>query len=331
MKICLLGEFSGNLDEGMRKVSFHFAEEFKKKQHQVLTLDLRDVFTKAFWKDIKNFNPDIIHYIHGPSIKSFILLKVISLYSRDAKTVMSAMHPSFSFLSRQFISVFKPDLILTQSHETEEMFKKRGCKTEFMPCGVDVKKFTPVTVKVKEELREKYGVEKQKFVILHVGSIKRGRNVLLLKELQEKDGTNQVVIVGATSTGIEKEILHQLEKAGCIVWKEYFEEKEIQEIYALSDCYVFPATNVLSAIEIPLSVLEAMSCNLPVISTRFGGLDRAFEEGDGLIFADKDEDFMQGIEKIKRGGMEIRTREKVLPYSWENIAKRLEETYERLL
>lgn len=46
MTICLLGEYSGDLDKGMRKVSFHFAEELT-KQHQVLILALRNVFTKT--------------------------------------------------------------------------------------------------------------------------------------------------------------------------------------------------------------------------------------------------------------------------------------------
>jgi len=110
MKICLLGEYSGELDEGMRKVSSYFAEALKEK-NQVLTLDLRNIFTKDLWKDVKRFNPEIIHYIHGSSIKSFILLKLISLYCRDAKTVISAMHPSFSILFKRFISLFKPDMM----------------------------------------------------------------------------------------------------------------------------------------------------------------------------------------------------------------------------
>ena len=327
MRICLLGEYSGNLDEGMRKVSSHLAKELTKR-HEVLSLDLRDAFTKNFWKNIKKFNPQIIHYIHGPSSKSFILLKVISLYCRGAKTVMSAMHPGLSFLSKQFVPIFKPDLILTQSYDTEEMFKKLGCKTKFLPSGVDVKRFTPVTEEVKEELRAKYGIDKDKFVILHVGSIKGGRNVQLLEKLQK--GNSQVIIIGAVSTGIEKNLIQQLKKSGCLVWAKYFEN--IEGIYALSDCYIFPTPtmNRLNAIEMPLSVLEAMSCNLPLIATRFGALPRVFEEGDGLLFAERENDYMVALENIKNTDTDVKTREKVLPYSWGNIGKKLDENYEHL-
>ena len=327
MRICLLGEYSGNLDEGMRKVSFHFTEELT-KQHQVLTLDLRNAFTKDFWRDVKNFNPDIIHYIPGPSIKSFMLSKFVLLCCRTAKTVISAMHPDFSFLSKRFIPMFKPYLVLTQSFKSEKMFKKYGCKTEFLPCGVDVKKFTPVVVRAKEELREKYGIGKEKFVILHVGSVKEGRNIQLMEKLQNDD--NQVLIVGAVSTGIERNLIHQLKKSGCLVLERFFEN--IEEIYLLSDCYIFPTspTNKINSIEMPLSVLEAMSCNLPVITTKFGALPRVFEEGDGLLFAKGENDFINALEEVKKDA-NIKTREKVLPYSWGNIAKKLEEIYLELM
>lgn len=325
MKICLLGEYSGDLDEGMRKVSSHFAEELRKK-HQVLTLDMRNVFTKNFWNAIKNFSPEIIHYIHGPSIMSLILLKVISFYRRDAKTVMSAMHPHFNLLSKRFISLFKPDLILTQSYETETMFKKRGCKMEFLPCGVNVNKFTPITARIKNGLRGNYGINKEKFVILHIGSVKDGRNVQLLEKLQRKN--NQVLIVGSTSSGIDQKLQKRLEESGCLVWTKFF--KKIEEVFAMADCYIFPVMNRAYCIEMPLTVLEAMACNLPVISTKFGALPRVFEEGDGLFFAEKEKEFYSVLEGINNG-IKIKTRAKVLLYSWENIGKKMEEIYCKII
>jgi glycosyltransferase involved in cell wall biosynthesis len=328
MRICLLGDYSGNLDEGMRKVSFHFAGELSKR-HKILTSDLRKVFTKNFRNVIKNFNPEIIHYIHGPSAKSFTLLKLISFYCRDAKTVMSAMHPGFSFLSKRFIPMFKPDVILVQSIETEEKFKKLGCETEFLPCGVDVKNFVPFSNHIKEELREKYGIDKDKFVILHVGSIKEGRSIEIFKEIA-RTKEDQVIIIGNRSMGIEPHLYQGIKESGCKVWVQYF--KNIEGIYALSDCYVFPTPpmNRINSIETPLSVLEAMSCNLPVVTTKFGALPRVFEGEDGLFFVENKENIFTALDEIKNG-IVIKTREKVLPYSWENVVRRLEELYEKLL
>lgn len=336
MRICLLGEFNGNLDEGMRKTSFYIAKELS-KYHHVLSIDLRKVISKSFWRSLKDFNPQIVHYIHGASLKSFILLKSISLYCKDAKTVISITRPYFS-ASKFLISFIKPDLVLVQSDEIEHIFKTLKCKTDFLPFGgVDTEKFNPRLKKIKEKLREKYGVKRDKFVILHAGSIKEGRNVMLLRKLQGKK--NQVIVVGATSTGIQRGILHKLEEAGCIVWTNYFEH--IEEIHSLSDCYVFPVLpkkdilgrNIANSIEMPLSVIEAMSCNLPVITTKFGALPRAFKEGDGLFFAENENDFSTTLENIKNTNINVnvKTREKALLYSWENIGKKLEEIYSTLI
>lgn len=336
MRICVLGEFNVDLVEGMRVSSFYIAKEIS-KSHQVLSLDSRKVASRTFWRRLKDFNPQVIHYIHGSSLKSFILLKSVSLYCQKPKTVISMMHPHFS-ISKHLISFIKPDLTLVQSDEMEHTFKSLKCRTEFLPtCGVDVEKFNPRLRNIKEELREKYGIDKDKFIILHVGHAIKGRNVLPLNKLQEEDDCQVVIVIDEKfiKQNFQKKIFHQLREDGCIIWAKYF--KHIEEIYALSDCYLFPVLpkkdmlgrNIASSIEMPLSVLEAMSCNLPVITTKFGALPRVFKEGNGLFFAEGEKEILNALEKIK-DGMQLKTRDKVLPYSWENVVKRLEENYEHL-
>ena len=93
---------------------------------------------------------------------------------------------------------------------------------------------------------------------------------------------------------------------------------------------VFPTTSRRYCVEMPLSVLEAMSCNLPVITTRFGALPRAFEAGGGLIFAEGEEALAAGVERVK-AGLRPNTRDKVLPLDWASIVDRLEQAYSDLL
>lgn len=325
MRICLIGEYSGNLDEGMRNITSHLYNGLSKK-HDVLPLDAKKVYP-SWLKKIKEFDPEIIHYAHGPSIISLIIMRVLASRS-NAKTVISATQPRFSSLTRRFIPLFKPNLILTQSYDADGMFKDLGCVTEFLQNGVDVDRFVPVSKTIKEQLREKYGVDIDKFVIVHVGSIRSRRNIQVFSKVQEIEEV-QVVIAGSTSMPMEQISYKHLLESGCMIWKSYF--KNIEEIYQLSDCYIFPATNLLSAIELPLSILEAMSCNLPVISTKFGALPRIFEEGDGLLFVDNEEDVIDALEKVKNSGIKIGTREKVLPYAWGNIVRQLEGIYEELI
>jgi hypothetical protein len=84
-----------------------------------------------------------------------------------------------------------------------EKLKNIGCSVKFMPCGgVDTERFTPAHPEVKKQLREKYGISHDKFIVSHVGSIKAGRNILLLEKFQNAE--NQVVIVGPTSVVFDK-------------------------------------------------------------------------------------------------------------------------------
>ena len=124
-------------------------------------------------------------------------------------------------------------------------------------------------------------------------------------------------------------MLRILKDAGCIVWTNYF--PNLEEIYALSDCYVFPTINRRACIETPLSVLEAMACNLPVITTKFGALPRMFKEGEGLFFIKSEREVSKIIEILKNNNLKIKTREKILPYSWEVIGKRLIKIYSELI
>jgi glycosyltransferase involved in cell wall biosynthesis len=337
IRVCLLGEYNENLDEGMRKTSYYLSE-YLSNYCRLLLIDIRKVFTLSFRKSIKEFQPDIIHYVHGSSFCSFALLKYLSLISQNSKTVLSILHPSFTRIFRHLSVLVFPDLILLQSLRTDllKTFDK-GNMTVLPICGVDTQRFYPSIKNNKQNLREKYGVDKNKFVFLHIGSIKEGRNVLALKKLQRDN--NQVIIVAPEYNISDSKILLDLEESGCIVWKKYYEH--IEEIYALSDCYVFPTLprqNIIrryfaDCIELPLSVLEAMACNLPVISTKFGALPYYFKGNDGLFYVENEDELDALLYQIKNDIMKnaIKTRDKVLPFSWDVIARNLANTYIKLM
>jgi glycosyltransferase involved in cell wall biosynthesis len=325
MRICLLGEFKGKLDEGMRKTSFNILNLLKEK-HEVLSLDLREIFKRDFWSAVKSFEPDLIHYLHGSSFRSFLVLRMIFKMTHSSKSVMSIMRLMPSSILR-FASLLnlKPDLLLVPSKNLCEYLKKIKIRAEFFPLGgVDLEKFRPVSETEKESLREKYGIEKERFVILHVGHVKRGRNVLVLKELQGDN--NQVVVVGSTSTKADQDVLRELQRAGCKVWRSYFEK--IEEIYAMADCYVFPTKSYRDAVQLPLSVLEAMACNLPVITTKFGSLPHLFSEGDGLIYAETEDEFVKAARIVRE--IEANTRSRVEKFGWKEVVRRLENIYSNL-
>jgi len=326
MKISLLGIHSGCADEGMKVVTLHLRQELSKHQ-DVLPLYQRGVLSHEALCKLRDFDPHIIHSVHGPTIRTFILMKILKGTCGKAKTVISALQPHVSGISKALVKILKPDLILAQSYESEDFFVRLGCIVDFLPNGVDVQKFSPVSEETKKEFRDKYGIDKDKFIILHVGPIRRNRNLRILAAMQEQIG-GQVIVVGSTSLAPDAETVANLKKSGCIVWQKYL--PNIEEIYAMSDCYVFPTVDKNGSIELPLTVMEAMACNLPVISTEFRALPRLFSEGNGLFFVRKENNVIEKLRQARKEA-EVKTREKVLPYSWGEVAKKLEEIYGRII
>lgn len=330
MRICMIGHFAGNLDEGFTNVSSNLVEGLS-PCHEIMKLDTKDLLSIPFSKKIKNSNPEIVHQVAGPSFRAFLSLKFAKSQS-NAKTIMSALHSESLYLfsrtfRKKFIPLLKPDLMLVQSRESNEIFTDLGCETDFLPNGVKVEKFIPVSEKGKLKLREKYGIPEEKFVILHVGHMIKERNLKIFKSLQSED--NQVLLMTSThkhknKIGYDNDTYYLLKKCGCIIWSGYL--SDIEEVYQLSDCYVFPV-NIGHSLFMPLSVLEAMSCNLPVITTKFEGLTTFFKEGNGLMFVDGEKDILKKVDEIKNGNIEVKTREHALPYSWENIIKKLNGIY----
>lgn len=327
MKICLIGRFEKMHDEGFKNVFFQLYEGLK-PNHDILTLDVRDVPKNI--ATIKKFNPEIIHQVAGPSPLAFVSLKLIKSICKNSKSVLSAIHSAhlYSEVYKTAVQIsskiFRPDLILIQSRKSESMF---GAKVAFLPNGVDIEKFVPVSDNKKVDLREKYGISKDKFVILHIGHLIEVRNLNFLSELQKDDG-NQVIVVGSPHREPDKDVYEILNKCGCIVWRKYFDN--IEEVYQLADCYIFPVKKGYTLL-MPLTVMEAMTCNLPVVSTDFDGLVESFESGKGLFFARETAEFLRYVQRIKQGEVgTIETRDKVMPYSWDRWIKKLEGLYEEI-
>ena len=318
----------------MKNISSYYKAGLSKR-HKVFTISPKDSIRPTNLIKIKRFQPDIIHYIHGPSIKSLCITKFLELICPEAKTFVTATNPRIDDKWLRILPFLKPSLILTQSKRTDKIFKELGFSTTHFPNGVDIDKFKPTDQELKNCLREKYNIAENKFVILHVGHIRENRNLEIFSDIQNKIKNVQVIIVGSTHFNKVIDIERKLINSGCLVWRDYFEH--IDEIYCLSDCYVFPVkylsnnsslNSLTGCIEIPMSVLEAMACNLPVITTRYAGLPDLLEEGEGLYYYEN-YDIFDKITTVM-DGVVVRNRKKVIGYSWDRLIGLLTMLYKSL-
>ena len=100
----------------------------------------------------------------------------------------------------------------------------------------------------------------------------------------------------------------------------------IEELYNIADYYLFPVIRNDAAIETPLSVLEAMACNIPIITTAFGSLPDQFSEDDNFYFVNSIDEAI-GILKNSRI-RECKNRDKVKQFTWDEVVRKLVEMVE---
>lgn len=252
-------------DEGVRVVGDKVSESL------ATSLVVRR-FELSFMRGIheaRRFRPNLCHFFLSYSDwKSAVIPWMISRVLLRSKLCVSALQLRPSTSIRILLRFFKPDLVIVQSPMAKDFFEKLGVKSAIIFHGVDRHKFSPATDDERARLRDKYRVPGKDLVILHVGAINKARGALSMRKLVGRDRT--VIVVGRASTPQDSRIASALVQSGCIVINEYL--PDIAEVYRMSDVYVFPTENPSSAIDLPLSVIEAVSSGCLAISTRFRGV-----------------------------------------------------------
>lgn len=262
-------------------------------------------------------------YFPFPARQNFTSVRmfIISLFAgKGVRTILTLNRP-YNFFGKLFLKLSRAEVIVF-SADAAETYKKLISKKRvtYLKTGVDTNKFTPVTKEQKNALKEKYGFNPEVPVILHVGHIKEGRNVSQMMKLSKN---YQILLVGSTFTKNEQDtaLREKMESFENIrIIDEYI--SNIEEIYQLSDVYFFPVVKTGNCIDVPLSCMEAASCNLPVVTTEYGEM-RELKGKEGFYFIDDFSEETLNFIVDKALTESYDTRSSVLEYDWQNAVKDL--------
>jgi len=222
------------------------------------------------------------------------------------------------------------------SGDALNQLKKIVSKNVFnIPQGVQSNTFKLIANKV----REKYKLEDNK-LLLFVGRFVPLKNLDFLmtafKELVKERKNSTLLLVGEGP--LEKHVqawVRKLKLEEHVIFTGRVENEKLPQYYSAADIFVMISTyeNFSNAI------LEAMSCGLPIVATKVGGIPMQVKDGENgfLVESANIKQFKEAIITLLDNDslaieMGRRNRELVKKkYSWSKSAKKLKEIYESIL
>ncbi len=319
-KILLIGDPYGNQDEGMKIATssyLKYLQKYYQEQLEVACVNAKEAL--QFWKR----RPAYIHFCHGPSIKTFVLGMMLKVLYPRARQGYSFIHPSIESNSTGLLKLLGRFDAFGPSEKYLDLLAQTKANCIDLPLGgVALDKFTLSSSAESLELKKQLQVD-GKPVILHCGHLKKSRNLQALLALVDEFS---VVLIVSTSTPPDFELKAELERGGVRVIHEFI--PNIADYYNAADVYLFPVLSEHDAIALPLSVLEAMACGRPVVSTPFGLLKKYIPEGTGISFTENlsSSNLKSLYAELKDDSCE-EIRERITHLSWNRIVTQLADVY----
>ena len=252
---------------------------------------------------LSNRNEFQIVHLHGFTKKSMLLVSLAKVFRKKVIVLLTSVghddHQSMKdrgFLINRFFS--RADLYVGLSPRFYSIYESMGSKEEhfrLIPNGVDSSRFCPVTNEEKAILRYHLRLPGKMKLIVFVGHFSREKCPDILFEawkcfLLDKFPDTGIVFVGSTNpdhyevdTYVVKEVkrLARTYQGKRIFFVERTHETE--KYYQAADIFVMPSLRE----GLPNAMLEAMSCELPVVVSRLEGVTDWVVENDvnGLLIS----------------------------------------------
>ncbi len=254
MKIHIISTVNGQQNEGMRNVATHVSRRFA-EENEVIYSSLRDLIQMP----LRCMKSDVTMIFARCTPMVYNVAKICSIFSKKLVMVI-VQKPQDEFLKKNTAHPLNCDWLTICEEDAEGIVLCKDRKITLFEAGINAEKFSPVSKDTADSLKEKYGFDKTKPLVVHVGHCSKGRG---LEDFCHIDGSLFSRLVVASGMFESQDTVATLEKAGVKLLSGYIEN--INEIYQMADVYLFPTKNGDFVISVPLSVMEALSCGTPAV------------------------------------------------------------------
>ena len=258
-------------------------------------------------------------------LKVFYTAHGFHFYKGAPKLNWLVFYPIEKFCSRytdKLITINKEDYALAKN-------KFKAKEVHYVPgVGIDLTKIDNVQTD-RTAKRKELGIPDDAFLTVSVGELSRRKNhELVIEAMSEMKDTNiHYIIVG--NGPLEMYLKGCADKLGLTDRVHFMGYRsDVSELYKASDLCCFPSVHE----GLPVAIMEAMACGLPVICSRIRGNTDLIDENGGILFdCFSKEECLNAIETIKTRNMRQigdYNRELAKQYSVENITSIIKNIYE---
>lgn len=286
MIIHVIGTVNGEVNEGMRNIATHISHAFE-KEHTVIYSGLRQLPKIVF--DSKK--ADVTFVFAWADKRIYDLVQAVSAICPKIWVVL-VQKPDDEFLRLTAEKPLECSYLYIFDDDVKDLKVAEGRAVRRFAVGINSEKFAPAAVEDAKALKEKYGFDAGQPLVLHVGHCTGGRG---LEDFLRIKGAQRLII--ASGMYEDEELVKALEDDGVTIMSGYLQN--VEEIFQMSDVYLFPTRSCENVISIPLSVMEALACGVPVIGYRtFANLNALGGEDGAVTFIDSPEDIDRVLPEV---------------------------------
>ncbi|HQF89398.1 MAG TPA: glycosyltransferase [Methanofastidiosum sp.] len=255
-------------------------------------IPILNIFAKLFlmlYFGKKNRSTIVIGYYLLPhGILSFITSKLLKIPCCICIIGDIYKHSTFPLFGKMLIRILKKtDYITVTGNKSRNYLISKDIpkeKIHILPNTIDIERFKPI-------------INEKKFDIISLGRLSQEKRLdIFLKIISKLNQSGLVLRVGIVGEGEEKENLVSLSKElGLEKNVEFIGfKKNVEKYYQNSKIFILTSERE----GLPLTIVEAMSCGIPVISSNVGDIEDIIDDGKNSFLIDQFDDVDSYVDRI---------------------------------
>ena len=320
----------------------------------------------SFWtsgidKFIADYQPDLVHFHNPvPPLELWRLAQVCLKHKIPYAISSHGFVEMFDFKQAYNIGLLKGlalnKIVLNPFHNTlrnanatfllspheKAVFRKNSTsksKVFIVTNGFDKVFENKLTKKTINSCRQKFDVLGKKTTLFFMGNHTRNKGIdILLNSLRFLNDDFHIIIGGRIRSRKDHKALIDScdlrDNEDRFTFTDFLSNEEAIALYKLCDGFIFPTR----ADTLPLVILEAMISELPIISTRVGGIPYQLPDDCGILINPGSPDelalaiktFLNNKSNMKKMGKNAKMRVKEV-FNWETSAKKAFDAYTEII